>query len=93
MNTKIFFILLWCAYLPARPIIVAQDGSGDYSTIQQAIDHFTPRDHTYQTIFIKKGIYKEKISIGQYDAPFKNQRGKGGQSDHRVHAGARYLAL
>lgn len=63
MNTKIFFILLWCAYLPARPIIVAQDGSGDYSTIQQAIDHFTPRDHTYQTIFIKKGIYKEKISI------------------------------
>lgn len=42
---------------------VAQDGSGDFKTIQQAI--FAARDLSQQqvTIFIKKGVYREKLVI------------------------------
>ncbi len=44
-------------------MVVAKDGSGDYRYIQDAIDAtraFVPRD---LTIFIKNGVYKEKLHI------------------------------
>jgi pectinesterase len=42
---------------------VAQDGSGDFKTIQEAVNNV--RDHSQQkvTIYIKKGIYNEKLVI------------------------------
>src|SRR5690606_25183825 len=44
-------------------LTVAQDGSGDFKTIQEAINKV--RDHAEKrvTIFIKAGIYKEKVVI------------------------------
>ncbi|GAU79128.1 pectinesterase family protein [Fusibacter sp. 3D3] len=52
-------------------IIVAQDGTGDYSTIMGAVDSICPISNALKndealepiTIFIKNGIYKEKIEI------------------------------
>ncbi len=43
--------------------IVAQDGSGNYKTIQDAV--YAVRDLSQQkvTIYIKKGVYKEKLVI------------------------------
>ncbi|MBA7686297.1 hypothetical protein ES703_94740 [subsurface metagenome] len=43
--------------------MVAQDGSGDYKTIQEAVNSI--RDFGFQRAFIhiKKGIYKEKLVI------------------------------
>lgn len=43
--------------------VVAQDGSGDFTTIQEAID--AVRDYTPipRTIFIKSGVYHEKLLI------------------------------
>ncbi|WP_438447628.1 pectinesterase family protein [Gorillibacterium sp. sgz5001074] len=44
-------------------ITVAKDGSGEYSTLQAAIDSI-PEEHTGgTTIYIKKGVYEEKIHI------------------------------
>ena len=43
-------------------IVVARDGSGDFRNIQDAIESiraFKPGKRT--TVFIKKGVYKEKI--------------------------------
>ncbi|MEO5912013.1 MAG: pectinesterase family protein [Pelobium sp.] len=42
---------------------VSQDGSGDFKTIQEAVNHV--RDHSQQTvtIFIKNGVYHEKLVI------------------------------
>jgi pectinesterase len=42
---------------------VAQDGSGNFKTIQEAVN--AVRDHSQQqvTIFIKKGVYHEKLVI------------------------------
>lgn len=59
-------ILIWPTMLWAQvtaTLTVAKDGSGDYVTIQEAINavrSFTP---TPTTIFIKKGVYKEKVCV------------------------------
>ncbi len=44
-------------------IIVAQDGTGDYRTIQAALDS-TPADSAEtRTILIRNGTYREKVMI------------------------------
>ena len=56
--------------MPAPPITktVAQDGSGDYSTVQAAFDN-VPDNYTGQyTIFVKNGIYKEKLLLSSNKA-------------------------
>lgn len=44
-------------------ITVAQDGSGDYKTIQAAVNSVRDLGQKRVKIFIKKGIYKEKVII------------------------------
>jgi pectinesterase len=44
-------------------IIVAADGTGNYAKLQQAINTVPAFSSKTTTIFIKKGIYKEKIEI------------------------------
>lgn len=44
-------------------IIVSKDGSGDFKTIQAAINSVQETNDKEVEIFIKKGTYKEKISI------------------------------
>jgi len=44
-------------------IIVAKDGTGDYSSINEAIAA-APDNGNRTTIFIKKGLYQEKVFIG-----------------------------
>ncbi len=59
----IFGISLSAAPQPKLLLIVAQDGSGDYTTIQEAV--YAIRDYTPIpiTIFVKKGTYDEKLII------------------------------
>lgn len=42
---------------------VAQDGSGDFKTIQEAVNAVRDLSQQQVTIFIKKGIYHEKLVI------------------------------
>jgi pectinesterase len=44
-------------------LMVSKDGSGDYSTIQEAIDAVRAYTPVPVTIRVKKGFYHEKISI------------------------------
>ena len=48
---------------PTTDIIVAKDGSGNFSTIQQAIDETKAFPPQQITIFIKNGIYNEKVKV------------------------------
>ncbi len=49
--------------ISGRDFVVAQDGSGDFATIQEAIDA-VPHLRKYRTtIIIKNGIYKEKLIL------------------------------
>ncbi len=47
----------------AQRIIVDANGKGDFKTIQAAINSLSDKSGTVRTIFIKKGIYKEKVFI------------------------------
>lgn len=44
-------------------IIVAQDGSGDFTTIQAAIDAAKAYPDAQVVIHIKNGVYKEKVQV------------------------------
>jgi len=44
-------------------IIVAQDGSGKYLTVQEALDHIPFNNTKPVTIYIKNGLYKEKLHL------------------------------
>lgn len=46
-----------------RYLTVARDGSGDYKTIQEAVNAVRDFSQERVTIFIKKGIYKEKLVV------------------------------
>ncbi len=44
-------------------IIVDIDGSGDYTTVQEAINSIPDENDTWQIIFVKNGTYYEKIIL------------------------------
>jgi pectinesterase len=59
--------------LPKPDIVVAADGSGDFKTIQAAVASVPRTNRERTVIFIKDGVYKEKIRV---DAPFVTFRGQ-----------------
>ena len=76
MNLKsssiIFFLVLTFSLINAQPniqykITVAQDGSGDFTTIQSAVEATTAFPEQQITIFIKNGIYLEKVRVPSWN--------------------------
>jgi pectinesterase len=65
----VFFCLISTIQLIAQQVVypkeitVAQDGSGNYKTIQEAINSVRDLGQQLVTIHIKKGIYHEKLII------------------------------
>ena len=64
---KIFFpglILFFVANVFAqKKITVAKDGTGNYKTVQAALDASSSNSKKTTVIYIKKGIYKEVITV------------------------------
>lgn len=59
-------VALLCNILPVKAydIVVSRDGTGDFTTVQEAINSirdFRPEGRT--VIFIRKGVYKEKVVL------------------------------
>ncbi|MEQ8525991.1 pectinesterase family protein [Gracilimonas sp.] len=48
-------------------LVVAKDGSGDYSSIQAAIDDAKSFPYERITILIKNGVYKEKVKVHSWN--------------------------
>ena len=63
ISLTLFFLIQFCLDIHAtnKKIVVAKDGSGDYKTIQGALNSIP--DATTVTVFVKSGIYKEKIYL------------------------------
>lgn len=51
---------------PTYDLVVALDGSGDFTSIQEAIHSLRAMMTERKTIFIKKGVYREKIVVPTY---------------------------
>jgi len=64
-----FFILLTFAARAQykTKLVVAQDGTGDYTTIQQAVDDAKAFPDQRITVFVKNGIYREKVKIHSWN--------------------------
>jgi pectin methylesterase-like acyl-CoA thioesterase len=58
-----FFMLAFGPAVFAYDVTVAQDGTGNFTTVQAAINAAPTARTTVYTIFIKNGRYREKISI------------------------------
>jgi pectinesterase len=50
------------AHIP-KEIIVARDGSGQFTTVQEAFNSISPGNKEPVTVFVKSGIYKEKLML------------------------------
>lgn len=46
-------------------VVVAKDGSGNYKTVQQAIDSAPNKGKSRYVIYVKKGTYKENAQVGK----------------------------
>jgi len=65
-HSFLFIILLFSTVVSSaqtKRITVSKDGTGDYSTVQEAINAVIDSNSSVTTIFIKKGIYKEKLRL------------------------------
>lgn len=70
MKIKILSIVLLISFInlfaeEKRTIVVAKDGSGDFKTLTEAISSLPMFNYQRTTIFVKNGIYNEKIRINQ----------------------------
>jgi pectinesterase len=54
---------LSATYAQTKRLVVAADGSGNYKTVQQAINAVPDSSKQTTSIYIKKGIYKEKLIL------------------------------
>lgn len=77
MRSRIVFlfclIVTWAGAQETRPtkVTVARDCSGDYTTIQDAINSCRDLGQELITIYIKSGVYKEKIVIPSWKTNIK----------------------
>ncbi|HEY1760199.1 MAG TPA: pectinesterase family protein [Bryobacteraceae bacterium] len=62
-------ILVWAAaacaaaQLTPREVTVAADGTGQFKSVQEAVDHAPTHSHQRFVIHIKPGIYKERVTV------------------------------
>jgi len=61
----ICFVVLFCcnSMFPSNEIIVAKDGSGNFTTIQDALNSIPTTNTDWKTIIVKNGLYNEQVSI------------------------------
>ncbi len=61
----LFLLLFVCADVFSQParITVSQDGTGDFSTVQQAINAVAENSTQPVIVFIRNGVYKEKLVL------------------------------
>lgn len=58
-----FLLAAVITHAQTKKITVAKDGTGDYTTVQEAINAVKDSSSSITNIFIKKGIYKEKLRL------------------------------
>ena len=67
-SIKSFFVIVIClitslSALSAGRIVVAQDGSGNFTTVQEAFNSIGDFSNDVTVVFIKKGTYREKLVL------------------------------
>jgi PelA/Pel-15E family pectate lyase len=58
---------------PSKRIIVAADGSGDFTKVQQAVDHVPENNSGRVVIHIKPGVYQEQVRVSKRFITFRGE--------------------
>lgn len=68
LNLMILSIGFACAEKKTDPdtLFVAKDGTAKYSTIGEALAAINPYRQHWQVIYVKKGVYKEKLLVRDF---------------------------
>ena len=56
-------VFAWCGFARADQLTVAADGTGDFKTVQEAVNRVPENNGRRFTIFIKSGTYTEQIRV------------------------------
>jgi len=67
LSLFLLFVILGSARRTQYKMVVAKDGSGDFTTIQSAIDATKSFPDKRITIYIKNGVYHEKVRIPSWN--------------------------
>ena len=59
----IFILLDLLTIAQVKKLVVAQDGKGNYKTVQEAFNTIPPNNKKSILIYVKKGVYREKIYL------------------------------
>ncbi len=62
-----------CFFVANGQIVVAPDGSGDFKTVQQAVDHVPDNNNQPVVIHIKRGIYREQVRVTKRYLTFRGE--------------------
>src|SRR4030042_4431550 len=72
--TLILFYFSLSSFIISKPdITVAKDGSGDFTSIQAAIDAAPAYSEKPYIIYIKNGIYNEKLFVTKNNIAFAGE--------------------
>ncbi|RDV15314.1 pectin esterase [Pontibacter diazotrophicus] len=63
LTTLLFFLSVLAAQAQQQRLVVALDGSGDYTSIQEAVDAVRAFPLERVEIFIRNGVYREKLVV------------------------------
>jgi pectinesterase len=63
LTSFLMLVLVQIVSAKQRKFTVAKDGSGDFTTVQQAINAVKDNQETTTVIFIRNGVYKEKLRL------------------------------
>lgn len=67
MMKRSFFVFLSCLFalcvFAQRKIVVAKDGSGDFTTVQGAFEAVPLKNKKPVVVYVKSGVYKEKLLL------------------------------
>jgi PelA/Pel-15E family pectate lyase len=66
-------LCLFCFFVAKGQIVVAADGSGDFKTVQQAVDHVPENNNLPVVIHIKRGIYREQVRVTKRYLTFRGE--------------------
>ncbi len=59
----LLFVVSVAAFSQSKPVVVAADGSGQFRTVQAAIDSIPAGNAQRRVIFIKNGTYQEQLRL------------------------------
>lgn len=69
----VFLVIAMMSCDAQKKIVVDAGGKGNFKTIQEAINSLSDSSGVARTIFIKSGIYKEKIFITKHNIVFEGE--------------------